>query len=184
MHTYIIRHGQWDNGCQWLLVEHSLRQLLLLKNKSCLLPSFHGCIYIYQSSGRRKTTFSHKQNEYFPYFTCVGTTMLDRKHTLFYFTYCRNAIQSIAMDSIQSEDSNNLECTSQICSQCSSVDTMKQWFRMEVLEDHGWVLVSQFLPFRCFPNFSVLPKHTLDIEYHVDIWQVLLEDQKFSLLKK
>ena len=36
----------------------------------------------------------------------------------------------------------------------------------------GWGLLSQFLPFRYFPNFSALSKHTLDIEFHVDIWQV------------
>ena len=36
----------------------------------------------------------------------------------------------------------------------------------------GWGLLSQFPPFRYFPNFSALSKHTLDIEYHVCIWQV------------
>ena len=36
----------------------------------------------------------------------------------------------------------------------------------------GWGLLSQFLPFRYFPNFSVLSKQTLAIEYHVYIWQV------------
>ena len=34
-------------------------------------------------------------------------------------------------------------------------------------------LLSYFLPFRYFPNFSALSKHTLAIEYHVNIWQVL-----------
>ena len=36
----------------------------------------------------------------------------------------------------------------------------------------GWGLLSQFLPFRYFPNFSALSKQTLAIEYHVYIWQV------------
>ena len=36
----------------------------------------------------------------------------------------------------------------------------------------GWGLLSRFPPFRYFPNFSALSKHTLDIEYHVYIWQV------------
>ena len=36
----------------------------------------------------------------------------------------------------------------------------------------GWGLLSQFPPFRYFPNFSKSPKHTLAIEYHVYIWQV------------
>ena len=36
----------------------------------------------------------------------------------------------------------------------------------------GWGLLSRFPPFRYFPNFSVLPKHTLSIEDHVYIWQV------------
>ena len=36
-----------------------------------------------------------------------------------------------------------------------------------------WVeLLSQFPPFRYFPNFSISSKHTLYIEYHVCIWQV------------
>ena len=38
--------------------------------------------------------------------------------------------------------------------------------------DLGWGLLSQFLPFRYFPNFSALSKQTLAIEYHVYIWQV------------
>ena len=33
-------------------------------------------------------------------------------------------------------------------------------------------LLSQFPPFRYFPIFSELSKHTLDIKYHVYIWQV------------
>ena len=36
----------------------------------------------------------------------------------------------------------------------------------------GWGLLSQFPPFRYFPNFSASSKHTLAIEYHVYIWQV------------
>ena len=36
----------------------------------------------------------------------------------------------------------------------------------------GWGLLSQFPPFRHFPNFSALSKHTLDIKYYVHIWQV------------
>ena len=38
--------------------------------------------------------------------------------------------------------------------------------------DLGWGLLSQFSPFRYFPNFPALSKQTLDIEYHVYIWQV------------
>ena len=41
-----------------------------------------------------------------------------------------------------------------------------------LFSDLGWGLLSQFLPFRCFPNFSALSKHTLTIEYHIYIWQV------------
>ena len=36
----------------------------------------------------------------------------------------------------------------------------------------GWGLISQFPPFRYFPNFSALSKHTLANEYHVYIRQV------------
>ena len=36
----------------------------------------------------------------------------------------------------------------------------------------GWVLLSQFSPFRYFPNFSALWVHTLVIEYHIHICQV------------
>ena len=36
----------------------------------------------------------------------------------------------------------------------------------------GGGLLSKIPPFRYFPKFSVLPKHMLDIEYHVYIWQV------------
>ena len=36
----------------------------------------------------------------------------------------------------------------------------------------GWGLLSQFLLFRNFPNFSALSKQTLAIEYHLYIWQV------------
>ena len=36
----------------------------------------------------------------------------------------------------------------------------------------GWGLLRQFPPFRYFPIFSALPKHTLDIEYYVYLWQV------------
>ena len=35
----------------------------------------------------------------------------------------------------------------------------------------GWGLLSQFPPFRYFPIFSVLRKHTLSIEYYVYFWQ-------------
>ena len=40
-------------------------------------------------------------------------------------------------------------------------------------KDQGWGLLSQFPAFPYFPNFSVLSKHMLVIEYHVCIWQVL-----------
>ena len=36
----------------------------------------------------------------------------------------------------------------------------------------GWGLLNQFPPFRYFPNFSSLSKHTLTVKYHVYIWQV------------
>ena len=36
----------------------------------------------------------------------------------------------------------------------------------------GWGLLSWFPPFRYFPIFSQLSKHTLAVEYHVYIWQV------------
>ena len=36
----------------------------------------------------------------------------------------------------------------------------------------GWGLLNQFPPFCYFPNFSTLWKHTLDIEHHMNIWQV------------
>ena len=39
----------------------------------------------------------------------------------------------------------------------------------------GWGLLSPFSPFRYIPNFSVLSKHTLDIEYHGNVWQVSLQ---------
>ena len=38
--------------------------------------------------------------------------------------------------------------------------------------DLGWGLLSQFPPFRYFPNFSESQKHALAIEYHVYISQV------------
>ena len=37
---------------------------------------------------------------------------------------------------------------------------------------YWWGLLSQFSPFRYFPKFSSLWKHTLTIEVHVYIWQV------------
>ena len=37
----------------------------------------------------------------------------------------------------------------------------------------GWGLLSQFPPFRYFPNFSSSPKYMLAVVYHVHIWQVL-----------
>ena len=42
--------------------------------------------------------------------------------------------------------------------------------RHHSLEVLGWGLLSQIPPFRYFPKFSVLSKHTLDIKYHVYIW--------------
>ena len=41
----------------------------------------------------------------------------------------------------------------------------------------GWGLLSQFSPFRYFPNVSSLWEHALAIEFHVYIWQV---SPKFS----
>ena len=82
---------------------------------------------------------------------------------------------------------------------CPSIHLFNQLARQAL----GWGLLSQFPPFHYFPNFSALSKHTLDIEYHVYIWQVatqpscgdtcqiwmwfnqskkvLLQGQKFSL---
>ena len=37
----------------------------------------------------------------------------------------------------------------------------------------GWGLQSHFRPFRYFPNFSSLSKHTLTVKYRVYIWRVL-----------
>ena len=37
----------------------------------------------------------------------------------------------------------------------------------------GWGLLSQFPPFRCFPNISTSSKYMLAIECHFHIWQVL-----------
>ena len=34
----------------------------------------------------------------------------------------------------------------------------------------GWGLLSQFPPFRYFPNFSSLSKHTLTVKYRIYIW--------------
>ena len=51
--------------------------------------------------------------------------------------------------------------------------TMTNWMkRLGPFIEQGWGLLSRFPPFRYFPNFSALSKHTLDIEYHVYIWQV------------
>ena len=48
--------------------------------------------------------------------------------------------------------------------------------RTVVQRTHGaqlvWGLLSQFPPFRYFPNFSSLSKHTLTVTYRVYIWQV------------
>ena len=40
------------------------------------------------------------------------------------------------------------------------------------VQEQGWGLLSRFPLFCYFLNFSALWKHTLDIEYHVSIWQV------------
>ena len=42
-----------------------------------------------------------------------------------------------------------------------------------VYDTQGWGLLSQFSPFRYFPKFSALSKHTLTVRYRVYIWQVL-----------
>ena len=49
---------------------------------------------------------------------------------------------------------------------------LSTWTGSSILDHLGWGLLSRFPPFRYFPNFSALSKHTLDIEYHVYIWQV------------
>ena len=41
-----------------------------------------------------------------------------------------------------------------------------------ILTQQGWGLLSQFPPFRYFPNFLALPKYVLTIKYHIYIWQV------------
>ena len=45
-------------------------------------------------------------------------------------------------------------------------------FPPSIARDQGWGLLSQFLTFRYFPNFSSLSKHTLAVKYRVWIWQV------------
>ena len=47
---------------------------------------------------------------------------------------------------------------------------MRQWTGSSLVQ--GWGLLSQFLPFRYFLNFSSLSKHTLAVKYRVYIWQV------------
>ena len=42
----------------------------------------------------------------------------------------------------------------------------------EDINEQRWGLLSRFPPFHYFLNFSALSKHTLAIEYHVNIWQV------------
>ena len=53
---------------------------------------------------------------------------------------------------------------------------MKSWWHKVnyalVLEEQGWGLLSHISPFRYFPIFSALLKHTLPTEYHIYIWQV------------
>ena len=44
--------------------------------------------------------------------------------------------------------------------------------RMNGICIQGWGLLSHFPPFRYFPNFSSLSKHTLAVRYRVYIWQV------------
>ena len=51
-----------------------------------------------------------------------------------------------------------------------------QWKCEAALLTHlplGWGLLSQFSPFRYFPNFSASQKYMLAMVYHVHIWQVL-----------
>ena len=52
--------------------------------------------------------------------------------------------------------------------------TMLFMFRVHnnMVPDQGWGLLSEFSPFRYFPNFLAMLRQTLDIEYHVYIWQV------------
>ena len=49
---------------------------------------------------------------------------------------------------------------------------LHQWRIPKVLRVQGWGLLSQFPPFRYFPKFSSLSKHTLTVEYRVYIRQV------------
>ena len=51
-----------------------------------------------------------------------------------------------------------------------SVCLVSSFFRWSLHQ--GWGLLSQFSPFRYFPNFSALLKHILPTWYHVYIWQV------------
>ena len=58
---------------------------------------------------------------------------------------------------------------------CVSLWISKYFGRYANIEnngDLGWGLLSRFPSFRYFPNYSAWSKHTLDIEYHVYIWQV------------
>ena len=44
----------------------------------------------------------------------------------------------------------------------------------------GWGLLNQFSLFRYFQNISAFSKHTLAIEYHVYIWQLLPPQIKYE----
>ena len=50
--------------------------------------------------------------------------------------------------------------------------TLIWWLLVQEAVVQGWGLLSRFPPFRYFPHFSTVSKHTLDIEYHVYIWQL------------
>ena len=57
-----------------------------------------------------------------------------------------------------------------------TTEILQQWLHKGYIYPHrrdlGWGLLSQFPPFRYFPNFSSLSKHTLTVEYRIYIWQV------------
>ena len=56
-------------------------------------------------------------------------------------------------------------------SNCSDYQTLHSGTRI-FPANQGWGLLNQFPPFRYFPNFSSLSKHTLAVTYRVYIWQV------------
>ena len=59
-------------------------------------------------------------------------------------------------------------------STCSGIPNSAVITPLQSICNHSqeWELLSWFIPFRYFPNFSTSPEYMLAIEYHVYIWQV------------